>query len=216
MLGCTEKKEQTIEEKSTVEEQVKNTLGIKIYNNITTLESRRDIPREANMMSEIFTGLKKNQWKVNEDVTLNLCGQGRTFVINIGIDEYKYQNDVLDEDEKLNYTWVRDAAVLSLKLKDSCKTFKEMTLFDTNATQVNIMNNLNKLEKLVKSDDVVIFTYSGLVSSNGYSTQFFTTNTRDYYLNKQSIEYDDVVSILDKLKVKTFILINGHYIGTGC
>jgi len=88
MLGCTEKKEQTIEEKSTVEEQVKNTLGIKIYNNITTLESRRDIPREANMMSEIFTGLKKNQWKVNEDVTLNLCGQGRTFVINIGIDEY--------------------------------------------------------------------------------------------------------------------------------
>ncbi len=217
LQGCSEKIEEAVVREVEVQKDV-DTLNVSIHNDVVTLESDAVRWNSSNIMPELFKGINGHQWKINNKVTFNMCGEGRTILVNIGIDTYAEElyTELDRKKEIMQKNWVRDAKVFSLVLHNSCANVKEIKLLDSNATQKNIMHTLKNLKNNANKEDKIIVFYSGLAASNGHSSQFFTVDTKSYYFDKKSIEYNDVVSILNEIKQQAFIIINGYFIGTGC
>lgn len=128
------------------------------------------------------------------------------YVMAVGIDEYKTPGN------NLKYA-VRDAESIARMLPERSKTqykpenIHALTLRNADATKINILNNIDKLSKIVKPDDVFVF----FIASHGVlQSGLYSIVTHDYngHLNSGSlINSNEIMEISKTMKALTQVFI---------
>jgi len=91
--------------------------------------------------------------KRNKKLTSNSFGQGKNYLLSIGINQYKNYNPLFNA--------VEDAKAVSKVLKERYGFEDIITLYDENATRDNILAKLENLENLVTPKDNLLIFYAG-------------------------------------------------------
>lgn len=133
-------------------------------------------------------------------------GAPHIYIMAVGIDEYKIPGN------NLIYA-VKDAESIARTLQERSKTqykpenIHALTLRNADSTKINILNDINKLSKIVKPDDVFVF----FIASHGVlQSGLYSIVTHDYngHLNSGSlINSNEIMEISKTMKALTQVFI---------
>jgi len=166
---------------------------VEIRNNLITIipedgvqieERTKNNPNGQNVSNYVLPKIKNGKLKMNTQTNIELCGE-KTYVVAVGVNNYKYTNMKLQEA-------VNDAKNFVKKIATTCTNTQSHLLLDSRATTKRIISTITKINSKANKNDSVIFFYSG----NGFN----------YKKENYIVSYDSKLK-KDKPLINTFISV---------